>query len=187
MDDGRLPVQHSGSWKNRPNICECAAMSQGKNCPIEIAAGTSSPMRAGSFSNRLERPRPRRWLIAASLLLAAGATTEYGLQLLRAVRNSKPPPLAPRIFWPQPGSATTRSRSITEAAHGSGAPAERITISVRGKELHLEGMGELALQPEGYWTPKKEASGVTRLWFNWLVNGAPYQLSFCGFPLLRLS
>jgi len=69
----------------------------------------------------------------------------------------------------------------------SGVPAERVTILVRGEKLYLEGVGELAPQPDGHWTLKTEASGVTRLWFNRVVNGAPYQLSFCGYPLLRLS
>jgi CubicO group peptidase (beta-lactamase class C family) len=71
--------------------------------------------------------------------------------------------------------------------YSSGAPAERITTFVRGEKLHLEGMGELALHPDGFWSPKKETSKVTRLWFNKVVNDTPYQVSFCGFQLQRLT
>lgn len=71
--------------------------------------------------------------------------------------------------------------------YSSGAPSKRLTILVRGNKLYLEGVGELVQQSEGFWSPKKEQSGVTRLWFNRVVNGAPYQVSYCGFPLQRLN
>ncbi len=69
----------------------------------------------------------------------------------------------------------------------TGNPAERLTLLVRGKALHLEGAGELIRRPGGFWSPKKDGGGVTRLWFDKVVNGAPYQISFCGAPFPRLS
>ena len=69
----------------------------------------------------------------------------------------------------------------------TGNPAERLTLLVRGKALHLEGAGELIRRPGGFWSPKKDVGGVTRLWFDKVVNGAPYQVSFCGAPFPRLS
>ena len=70
--------------------------------------------------------------------------------------------------------------------YSGGDPWSRATVTVRGKALHLEGTGELTRRPDGYWSPRKDVGGVTRIWFTKVVNGAPYQLSYCGDGALRL-
>ncbi len=67
-----------------------------------------------------------------------------------------------------------------------GDPWDRATVLVRGKALHLEGGGEFTRRAEGHWSPRKDEGGITRVWFDKLVNGSPYQLSYCGDIALRL-
>jgi CubicO group peptidase (beta-lactamase class C family) len=70
--------------------------------------------------------------------------------------------------------------------YSSGDAWSRALVTVRGKALYLEGAGELTRRADGYWSPRKDVGGITRIWFTGLVNGACYQLSYCGDAALRL-
>lgn len=112
-------------------------MSKGKNCPIEFGAGISPSKRAGSDSNRLERPRPRRWLIAGSLFLAVGATG-----FLPQARAGNPTLIYDVII------------RNGEMFDGTGAKSQIADIAVRGDRIvaiadHIQGPAKVEIDARG--------------------------------------
>lgn len=59
-------------------------------------------------------------------------------------------------------------------------------VLVRGNTLVAEGMGEFVRRPAGFWSPKEDVGGVTRVWFDGAVNGVPSRLIFCGMDFTRI-
>lgn len=71
--------------------------------------------------------------------------------------------------------------------YNDGEPWTRATVFVRGRTLHLAGVGEIVRRRGGFWSPVADPGGVTRIWFDRMVNGRTYEMSFCGAVAQRLA
>ncbi|QNQ08636.1 serine hydrolase domain-containing protein [Sphingomonas alpina] len=60
-------------------------------------------------------------------------------------------------------------------------------VLARGGTLVAEGAGEFVRRPGGFWSPKEDVGGVTRVWFDGAVNGVPSRLIFCGMDFIRIT
>ena len=84
---------------------------------------------------------------------------------------------------PQPAVAPALKPLVGTYSSSDGT----FVVLARGGMLVAEGAGELVLRPGGYWSPKEDPGGVTRLWFDGVVNGVPSRLIFCGMDLRRIA
>jgi CubicO group peptidase (beta-lactamase class C family) len=83
----------------------------------------------------------------------------------------------------QPTAAAALKPLVGEYSSGDG----NFVVLARGTTLIAEGAGEIVRRPGGFWSPKEDAGGVTRVWFDAPVNGRPSRLIFCGMDFIRIS
>ncbi|MGH6612728.1 serine hydrolase domain-containing protein [Sphingomonas sp.] len=84
---------------------------------------------------------------------------------------------------PQPVAAAALKPLTGEYSSSDGT----FVVLARGSALVAEGAGEFVRRPGGFWSPKEDAGGVTRVWFDGAVNGVPSRLIFCGMDFTRIS
>lgn len=84
---------------------------------------------------------------------------------------------------PQPAVAAALKSLTGEYGSSEGT----FIILARGNMLVAEGMGEFVRRPAGFWSPREDVGGVTRVWFDGAVNGVPSRLIFCGMDFTRIS
>lgn len=84
---------------------------------------------------------------------------------------------------PQPAVAAALKPLTGEYGSAEGT----FVVLARGNALVAEGAGEFVRRPGGFWSPREDAGGVTRIWFDGAVNGTPTRLIFCGMDFTRIS
>jgi len=83
----------------------------------------------------------------------------------------------------QPAPAAALKPLLGEYASVEG----NFIVLARGSALVIDGMGEVIRRPAGFWSPKEDVGGVTRIWFDAAVNGVPSRLIFCGMDFIRIA
>lgn len=84
---------------------------------------------------------------------------------------------------PQPVAAA----ALKPLAGEYGSSEGTFSVVVRGQALVAEGAGEFVRRAGGFWSPKEDVGGVTRVWFDGAVNGIPSRLIFCGMDFVRIT